>query len=369
MTNSRWATKLRLRIAGEWRHFTTFQPSGRRWPMPLAAALSSGLPLLVGATLGRMDAGLVGSLGGLSFLYLPDRSLHQRMVVLMGCAFGLVASYACGLAVQALGAGFMRPLLIALIALIVTMTVRTYRLPPPGPLFFVMVAAIGAYTPVPMSSVPAQVGTMFLGTLVAAVIAFGYSLATAGRRAVSRPKSLSNPEVHVVLVDGVIIAIAVGASLALAQLFDLPRPYWVPVSCMAVLQGATLRAMWNRKIQRIAGTTVGVALAGGLLLLPLQGWSIALAVMVLTWLVEWLVVRHYGLATVFITPLTILLAEAAHLGSQPEVGALLMARLTDTALGCLVGFAAGLCLLDPRIRSAVERGVLALVAHRQRPGA
>jgi hypothetical protein len=36
--------------------------------------------------------------------------------------------------------------------------------------------------------------------------------------------------------------------------------------------------------------------------------------MALSFIIEVLVVRHYGLAVVFITPLTILLAEAATLG-------------------------------------------------------
>jgi hypothetical protein len=56
--------------------------------------------------------------------------------------------------------------------------------------------------------------------------------------------------------------------LLLAEALRLPRPYWVPVSCLAVLQGVTLRAVWNRQFQRVAGTALGcvVGLLGGMCL-------------------------------------------------------------------------------------------------------
>jgi hypothetical protein len=36
----------------------------------------------------------------------------------------------------------------------------------------------------------------------------------------------------------------------------------VPVSCLAVLQGASLRAVWNRQFQRLLGTALAVAHLG-----------------------------------------------------------------------------------------------------------
>jgi hypothetical protein len=44
-------------------HLTTIHPSDRPWQMPFAAALASGLPILVGACCDRMDYGLISSLG------------------------------------------------------------------------------------------------------------------------------------------------------------------------------------------------------------------------------------------------------------------------------------------------------------------
>ncbi len=65
--------------------------------MAFAAALASGLPLMVGAWFGHLEYGLISSIGGLAFLYLPNTPMSHRMVWLMACAFGMAASYALGL--------------------------------------------------------------------------------------------------------------------------------------------------------------------------------------------------------------------------------------------------------------------------------
>ena len=175
------------------------------------------------------------------------------------------------------------------------------------------------------------------------------------------------PDFEFVVLDSVVIGAFVGLSLVAAQLLQLPRPYWVPVSCLAVIQGASLRAVWNRQLQRIAGTGVGLLLFWALAaLLPLTPWTVALAVTALTLIVESLVVRHYGIAAVFITPLALLLAEGAQLGQTLPQG-LIQARFFDTVLGCVVGLAGGACLHAPRFRQAAG-GMLRRLLPRQEDG-
>ena len=164
----------------------------------------------------------------------------------------------------------------------------------------------------------------------------------------------------------VVIGLAVGVSLLAAQALQLERAYWVPVSCLAVLQGATLRAVWNKQVHRILGTAVGLFLAWGLLALPLDAWRVSLLMMALTFLVETLVVRHYGLAVVFITPLTIFLADATRIGQgAPE--AMLQARLLDIVLGSMVGVLGGACLHNPRFREVFGRQLRRLTPRRLLP--
>lgn len=338
-------------VQAELRQLTTINKSDRLWQMPVAAALASGLPLIVGAYFGHIEYGLVSSLGGLTFLYLPGTALQHRMVWVMACGFGMTACYALGMMSHFLSV-LVVPALTAM-AILVTMVCRFYRVGPPATVFFIMSAAIGAYSPVAVPQVPTMVGLFALGCVLACIVAFFYSLLALRVRAPKPVTPLPPATFDYVVFDAVVIGLCVGLSLAIAQVLQLPRPYWVPVSCLAVIQGASLRAVWNRQAQRILGTGVGLLVSWGLLLLlPRTPWSISLAMMALTFVIEMTVVRHYGIATVFITPLTILLAEAATLGhgsASPLIGA----RFVDTLLGCGVGLLGGVCLHSPRFRSVV----------------
>lgn len=359
-TAGKWGA-LRQSLRSEWQHLAAFSPSERRWEMPIAAALAMGLPLVVGAYFERIDYGLVSCLGGLVFLYLPDTPMYHRMATFMGCAFAMAACYALGIMSHAIAAATI-PLLV-IISTLVTMAARYYDLAPPGSLFFIMVAAIGAYSPVPAMELPRMVGLMFMGSALAFVIAFLYSVYLLRRHGPKPVRPLPPASFDFVVLDSVVIGVFVGISLALAELLRLERPYWVPVSCLAVIGGASLRAVWNRQLQRVAGTAIGMLVAWALFLLPLNPWSIALAMMALAFIVESLVVRHYGIATIFITPLTILLAEAATLGMQSPT-LVIRARFIDTVLGCAVGLLGGVCLHDTRFRRILRKPLRRMVPWR-----
>ena len=353
--------RLKELVRTEVRNLTTMNASDRMWQMPLAAALASGVPLLIGAYFDRLAYGLVGSLGGLVFLYLPSTPMHHRMVQVMACSFGLAASYFFGLLCH-----FVPQLtvpVLVFISILVTMITRYFGLGPPGSLFFVMAASIGAFTPVKALDVPLMVGLMTMGSTIACLTAFFYSLFALRRRAPAPIEPLPVPTFDFVIFDSIVIGAFVGISLALAQALDLDKPYWVPVSCLAVIQGSSLRAVWNKQLQRIIGTVLGLVVAFGLLKLPLDKWSISIAIMALTLVIEFTIVRHYALATIFITPLTILLAEAATLGHAP-VWPLIQARFIDTVLGCLIGLTGGACLHSPGFRRVVGKVIKGLVPAR-----
>ncbi|HRO13897.1 MAG TPA: FUSC family protein [Paracoccus sp. (in: a-proteobacteria)] len=167
-----------------------------------------------------------------------------------------------------------------------------------------------------------------------------------------------------VWLDSIVIGLAVGLSLAAAQVLQLDKAYWVPVSCLAVIQGMSLRAAWNRQVHRSIGSVIGLVLAWGLLAILGGGWSIAFALIALTFLIETAVVRHYGFAAIFITPLTIILAEAPTLGE--DIGALMEARLLDTLLGAGIGFGGAICLHSPAFRGWFGRGLRRMIPARLR---
>ncbi|ENO89158.1 FUSC family protein [Thauera linaloolentis] len=355
--------RLKALILSEWRQLIAIAPSNRRWQMPFAAALASGLPLVVGAFFGHLEYGLISSLGGLVFLYQPNTPLSHRMTWLMACSFGMSASYTLGAIAHFVP--LAQALMLGLITILVSMVARFYRIGPPGSLFFVMAAAIAAHTPGTVEEVPLKVGLLTMGTLLASLIAFFYSLHILRQEAPEATASQPEADFDIVVLDSIVIGAFVGLSLAIAQALQLDRPYWVPISCLAVIQGVSMRAVWNRQLHRVLGTAVGMLLAWGIISLPLSPWSIAPIVIALTFVIESTVVRHYGFAVVFITPLTILLAEAPTLGQLPAA-ALLESRFFDTLLGCLVGLAGGICLHNARFRQTVGRQLRRLTPSRLR---
>lgn len=346
---SRWS-RITTGLRAEWQHLTTINPSKRSWQMPLAAALATGLPLFIGAWFDHLDYGLVSSLGGLAFLYMPNTPLSHRMVWLMACGFGMASCFALGLMFH-----FVPVLLIwvlSFITMLVTMICRFYGMGPPGSLFFVMAAAIGGYAPGALLELPLKVGLLTLGAVLACLIGFFYSLSILRLAPAEPVVAAPKPNFDFVVLDSIVIGVFVGVALAVAQALQMERPYWVPVSCLAVIQGASLRAVWNRQLHRILGTALGLLLSWAILILPLEKWSVALIMMVLAFVIENAVVRHYGLAVTFITPLTILLAEASTL-AHGSPNALIEARFFDTVLGCLIGLAGAVCLHSPGFRTLV----------------
>jgi uncharacterized membrane protein YgaE (UPF0421/DUF939 family) len=286
------------------------------------------------------------------------------MVSVMACAFGLTACYALGL-MSHFFAPVMMPVLV-FIAILVTMVCRFYGLGPPVSLFFIMTASIGAYSPVEVMELPLKVGLLTMGCLLACLIGFVYSVHTLRIQAPKPIAPLRPPTFDFVVFDSVVIGVFVGISLAAAQLLHLEKAYWVPVSCLAVIQGASLRAVWSKQLHRVIGTVIGLMASWALLMLPLDKWRISLTMMALTFVIEFTVVRHYAFAAIFITPMTILLAEAATLG-HGSPSALIQARFLDTVLGCFVGLVGGICLHSPRFRDVVGRQMRRLLLSRLVP--
>ena len=338
----------------EWRHLIAITPSERPWQMPVAAALASGLPLAMAAAFDRLNYGFTASLAGLVFLYLPATALSHRMTRIAVCALGMAACYTLGLLCHF--TPWLTVPTLAGLTMLVTLLIRRHAVGPPGSLFFVMAAAIGAETPMETRQLPVMVGWFCSGAMLACLIALVYSLHSLRHRKPKPVHRSPQPTFDGIVFDAVIIGACVGISLGLAHLLRLEKSYWVPVACLAVIQGTTLRAVWNRQVHRIIGTTLGLVLAWAILSLPLNDWLIAALVTGLMFVIEMMVVRHYAVATLFITPLGILLAEAATLGDTPAA-TLIAARFYDTLLGAFVGFLGGGCLHSPRFRQIASRPV------------
>ncbi|MET7398778.1 FUSC family protein [Dactylosporangium sp. NPDC005572] len=157
---------------------------------------------------------------------------------------------------------------------------------------------------------------------------FGRPAAGALLREALRPGS---PAVLTAARAGLAALIAGSAAAGLG----LEHAYWATTAAVLVLhQGFDWPRTAQRSLERLTGTWAGLLLAGGLLLAHPAGLWLVLKIMALQYTIEWLVPRNYALAVVFITPVALLIGS----GGRPvdDVGALLVARGTDTAIGCAV---------------------------------
>lgn len=320
----------------------------RPWGFLVMAALAVGIPTMVGAAVGQFSAGALGSMGGLVILYMPSTAIPHRMVTLAVCSFGFAASFAFGVLTSF--NPYLSAATLGMTAFIVTVITRFFALPPPGSFFFILVACLSRTLPFDLALAPERVGIVLLGCMGACLLALGYSVFVKPQaETAARP-----PDWHIaaIVLESGLIAVFVGGSYLFALLIGLDNPYWVPVSCAAIMQGATFRAVWHRKVHRIVGTAIGMGVAWAIFSLPLGPWELALVVTLLSFLIEILVTRNYGLAVIFITPLTVIFAEAALASANPSH--LMLVRLFDIVIGSSFGYLGGWVVHHPQLFRALE---------------
>ena len=214
---------------------------------------------------------------------------------------------------------------------------------PPGCMFFVIAASIGATSHAALTVSLLKFIFVFAGCLWGMAMALLYSCITRSRNTSSVVKG-SILALQKNFAHAVFIGMVVGASLLLAQSIGLTNPYWVPISCLAVIQGSNLRDIWNKQLHRIVGTFLGVIWMSILFeSKPESDWEVAIWIVMLSFAIELTVARHYATAVMFITPMTILLADVAQ-AHESSFWSLTQSRLLDTSIGCATALFGGLCL-------------------------
>lgn len=326
----------------------------RLWHIPVLASLCVGIPLLVGLYFNQMAYGILASTSGLVILHLPATSVANRMVTMLACSFGFMLSFTTGIIFSF--HWLLSSLVLGLLGFGVQWVVNYFGMKPPGGFFFVMIASIASCMPFNLAAIPVRVGIIGMGAMLACTLGFIYSLYIIRRQPAKNQPGFTKPGKYDNTFLSGLTGIFMGLSLLVAHLLKLQNPYWVPISCMAVMQGASLEHIWSRSLQRILGTFVGLGLAWLLLLTGPSPLMICMSIFVLQFIIEMLVVRHYGLAVIFITTLTLFLAEAGS-AVHADLNILMPARFVDIALGSIIGAIAGWFIHHEQLRKKTERQI------------
>ncbi|MBU5616957.1 FUSC family protein [Psychrobacter sp. TAE2020] len=346
--------KLRFLIKGEIAHLFSVKKSQRPWHMPIVAAIAISFPVFVGAYFGALPSGIKASLGAMIILNLPlVGSLPHRLVTVMAWGFAMSLSFALGAVAQQLP--WLRLPVFALIAFAVIAFGRYYRQPPPAGLFIMMAGAIALFIPIPSTQVLPATGLVMFGSVFSIIMALFYSLLLLATRP-SQPAPSYNYEPDT-LSESIIVTSFVSLTLLIAVLLEMSNPYWAAVSCFIIIQGIHLRTIWIKQFHRLLGTLIGVGLAGWMLSWGLSSWQVACAILLMMLSIESLIDRHYGLAVIFITPLTIFIAEygSGNALNEQVYQEVMRARLLDTALGCLLALTGGLMMHSIKLRLPLQK--------------
>jgi uncharacterized membrane protein YccC len=325
-------------VKAAFRNLFIFKEVQRPWHMALLAACCVGAPLLIGMAFGNFRGGLLAAQAGLVILHLPSAPFTERVRALLTVAPGFIISYVLGLCFSFHWLGGV--LLFVVFTFLAHWTVLQLNLRSPGSFFFIMFCAVSTCQPFDLHTIPVKVGYFALGLCDTIVLGLLYSLLTSSHIRPEQPNSTAPATKEGILVRAVIMALFVGGSLLVAKLAQLQNPYWVPVSCLAVMQGLSAELTRQRSFQRILGTFAGLGITWLLLSFGLTRSSIIACIIALQFVVELVLARNYALGVLFVTPMAILLTEAGHpIIEDPQ--ALIRARLVDITLGSLIGLLGG----------------------------
>lgn len=326
--------------------FFKFNETTRQWHLPIVAGLTVGVPVLLGWYMDNIEAGKLGSLAGLSILYIQSDKLIERMILLMACCFGIMISYTVGLLFSF--SAVAAPIALGLLSFGIHYSLHQLNLTrPPGNFFFIMLACVAICTPFQPDYIPEKVGYVAMGAILTCGIGLVYSLLTL--------KPSNEPEKRTVrksgytnIVESLIFGLVMGLSLSVAFSLDVENRYWIPISCLAVMQGSSSRHVWLRASQRIAGTLVGLGMTWVVVSLNPSLLTIVISITLLQIIVEFLVVRNYAIAVVFITVLTIFLSESGK-DLTENTNRVFFSRMIDIFIGSVIGIIGGWLLYHEKI--------------------
>ena len=332
-----------MTIRSDLRSIFELRPSPPRLSVALQGAIAIGIPTVGFALAGRAELGLLASSGAFLALYLTTRSRRDRAAKLPLLALGFLIASAMGIAASA--SPVLSLIVLFVVAAVSAVLCLGLAVGPPGALFFVLVAGVSGHVAGPTSLDGGIVngwlvlGMLALGLVIAYLVVLAPLVVPRVRAADARlprdPMRFEIDETIRIILTRLIVATGI-AVLAAAPL-GIHRAYWVVVAVVAILQnGHRLRLTAVRGVHRVLGTLVGLGLFALIFLASPSGVWLGVLLMALQFVVELVVIRNYGLALVFITPLALTIAAQA---GTADVSVIVGERFADTVLGAAIATA------------------------------
>ncbi|GEN91455.1 FUSC family protein [Tetragenococcus koreensis] len=290
--------------------------------------------LFIGYFSHNMSIASFGFLGIFILMYYENIPLKNLILRFIAVALFILTSFLIGFLTTF--ASWTAPIAVGLIAFLGRIFFRLYDIKKPGVFFAVLVSAMGASMRIPIKQVPVLGSYYLLGAFIAILMAIIVHFTEKEPPTIVEEKSFFQ-RVHEdpsVFIDGIFYGATLFLAVYLSSGLQLQNPYWMVVSCAAILQGDNLRAIMQRNVQRILGTVIGIGIAALLLNAPLTTLETIFLIIALFTISQISVRSNYALSAFFTTPMALLLSS---LTKDQNVPSLLQYRFIGIALGALLG--------------------------------
>lgn len=326
--------------------------------IPLLASLCMGIPLLIGFYFDNVKSGLTACLAGLIIIYFPlYASLAERIITLLACSFSFLISYTVGVSFSY--NFIVSSVAFGIFSMLIHWITLYLKIKPPRSFFFIMLCATASCIPFNLHRIPENIGLLAIGSMITSTIAILYSLIVIKEKPPEKKGIIAvtfHKNRYANFLEALIMGFFMFFSLLVGHLLEINNPYWIPVSCAAVMQGTTRYHIWKRVFQRIAGTFMGLVLCWIVLSITKTTLAICFAIIILQFIIETLVGRNYVLAVIFITPITILLTEISNpLLNNPSV--FISIRFWNIVVGSLIGAVGGWIIYHEQIHHNTIRKI------------
>ncbi|MER7847267.1 FUSC family protein [Kitasatospora sp. NPDC096077] len=153
---------------------------------------------------------------------------------------------------------------------------------------------------------------------------------------------------------GLRVALCIAAGSAVTANYPLSKSYWVPMTIAFVLK-PDLGSVFLRAVSRAVGTVLGVVVTAALLSVATGEWALTAVAAGCVALLPYATAAHYGLNTVVMTPMALVLLQ---LGGQSGA-AEFWPRVLDSVLASVIVLLFGYLLWPERPRHRIEPRLVA----------
>ncbi|MFI2610305.1 FUSC family protein [Kitasatospora sp. NPDC018619] len=148
---------------------------------------------------------------------------------------------------------------------------------------------------------------------------------------------------------GLRVALCIAAGSVVTANYPLSKSYWVPMTIAFVLK-PDLGSVFLRAVSRSVGTVLGVAVTAALLTAATDEWALTAMAAGCVALLPYATAAHYGLNTVVMTPMALVLLQLGGQSSAAEF----WPRVLDTVLASAIVLLFGYLLWPERPRHRIE---------------